>query len=122
MPSAGSTRAYDPQLKRAVALKVAKSTGDSWTSSAAGERFLREAEAAANLRHPNIVAVFDSGEDGTRLFIASDFIRGQTLEARLKEGRLEQKRAVAIVRRSWRKRWPTPTAREWCIATSSRPT
>jgi len=63
------------------------------------KRFLREAEAAANLRHPNIVAVFDSGEDGDQLFIASDFICGQTLEDRLHEGMLDRVTAVRIVRR-----------------------
>ncbi len=89
--------AYDPQLKRAVALKVAKidKAGDEQRR----KRFLREAEAAANLRHPNIVAVFDAGEEGELLFIASDFIRGDTLEARLQQGRLDRPTAVRIVRR-----------------------
>jgi Protein kinase domain len=94
--------AYDPQLKRAVALKVAKidRTGDTDRR----KRFLREAEAAANLRHPHIVAAFDAGEDGEQLFIASDFIRGQTLEARLSQGRLDRPtavRAAARTEQSW---------------------
>ncbi len=89
--------AYDPQLKRTVALKVAKlgTVGDAQRR----KRFLREAEAAGNSRHPHIVAVFDAGEDGDRLFIASDFIRGQTLEARLQQGRLDRLQAVRIVRK-----------------------
>jgi hypothetical protein len=40
------------------------------------ERFLREAKAAAQLRHPNIVPVFDAGRDGDQYFIASSFIDG----------------------------------------------
>ena len=63
----------------------------------------REAKAAANLRHPNIVPVFDSGRDGEQYYIASSFIPGQSLASALEaqpEGKgLETRRAVEIVRR-----------------------
>jgi tetratricopeptide (TPR) repeat protein/tRNA A-37 threonylcarbamoyl transferase component Bud32 len=74
-------RAYDPQLDREVALKVAK-PGALDSPERVG-RFLREARASANLRHPNIVPVFDSGHDGDRHYIASGFIDGRTLEAEI---------------------------------------
>src|SRR5947209_2468856 len=65
-------RAYDPSLKRGVALKVARP--EQLHSQDRIERFLREARAAAHLLHPHIVPVFDSGQDGPYLYIASAFI------------------------------------------------
>ena len=53
--------AHDPQLDRLVALKVSKRAFEGPQDA---QRFLGEALAAARLRHPNIVAVFDSGQDG----------------------------------------------------------
>jgi len=90
-------RAYDPLLDREVALKVAKP--GALTTPDRVERFLREAKSAANLRHPNIVPLFESGRDGERYFIASAFIKGQTLEALLEQGRLPRRDAVAIIRK-----------------------
>src|SRR5262249_55206637 len=49
------------------------------------ERFLREARAAANLMHPHVVAVFDSGQDGANYYIASAFVPGRTLAEALGE-------------------------------------
>lgn len=93
-------RAYDPQLDREVALKLAKP--DALNSDRRVRRFLSEAKAAANLRHPNIVAVHDSGQDGDHYYIASAFIPGGTLAAELEarsNGRLEPRRAVEVVRK-----------------------
>jgi serine/threonine protein kinase len=71
--------AYDPQLNRAVAIKVAKlGRGDSDQHI---KRFLREANAAARLRHPHIVPVHEFGQEGDQLFIVSSFIKGRTLQA-----------------------------------------
>jgi WD40 repeat protein len=75
--------AYDPQLDREVALKVAK-PGTLDTPERAA-RFVREARSAANLRHPHIVPLYETGRDGNRLFIASAFIPGRTLEAVVEE-------------------------------------
>ena len=58
-------RAYDPQLDREVALKVARA--EAVGTPDRRSRFLREAKAAANSRHPNVVPVYDSGQDGERL-------------------------------------------------------
>lgn len=60
-------RAHDPKLNRDVALKVPHS--ESLPSDTQKARFLQEAQAAAKLQHPNIVAVHDSGEDGGRYYI-----------------------------------------------------
>ena len=43
------------------------------------EKFLREARAAAQLAHPNIVSVHEVGRDGDSIYIVSDFVRGVTL-------------------------------------------
>jgi serine/threonine protein kinase len=74
--------AYDPRLRRQVALKVPRpevlDTADMrW-------RFEREARAAAGLDHPNIVPVFEAGEDGSIAYIASAYCPGPTLAVWLK--------------------------------------
>jgi hypothetical protein len=87
-------RAYDPALDREVALKVPRRGGDR----AEGERFLEEARAAARLRHPNIVAVFDVGQADGQSFIASELVDGQPLSAVLAQERPDFRRAAGWVR------------------------
>jgi eukaryotic-like serine/threonine-protein kinase len=75
-------RAHDRLLDRPVALKVLfpeLSVDRSFV-----ERFRREAQAAANLSHPNIVPVFDWGEDSGTYFIVMEFIDGRPLSSILK--------------------------------------
>ena len=67
-------KAWDPKLEREVAIKVLR--GDD---SEMRERFAREARSAAHLRHPNIVTIFDVGEEAGQPFIAMELIQGQTL-------------------------------------------
>jgi serine/threonine-protein kinase len=81
-------RARDPQLKRAVALKIvpvlrASPEDDQATAQA---RVLREAEAMARLQHPNVVAVFDAGVYQDRVFIVMELVEGETLAEWLKRG------------------------------------
>jgi hypothetical protein len=71
-------RAYDPQLERPVALKLLRAAGDDEAASRFRERLLREAQALAQLAHPNVVAVHDVGTFGEGVFIAMEFIEGQT--------------------------------------------
>ncbi|WP_182869099.1 protein kinase domain-containing protein [Rhodopirellula sp. JC639] len=75
-------RAYDPLLDRHAALKVLRAKS---TTEERRERMLREAKASARLRHPNIVAVYEVGENKERSFIASQFIPGTTLADHLKQ-------------------------------------
>src|SRR5262249_5571774 len=93
-------RAYDPQLDREVALKMAKP--ESLGSAARVQRSLRAAKAAGNLRHPHIVPVFDSGRDGSHYYIASALIPGRPLSAALQqapEGKgLGVRRAAEVAR------------------------
>jgi WD40 repeat protein len=71
--------ANDPALNRQVALKVPL---PSWFRSAdLGKRFLREAEAAARLNHPNIVTIYEVASFGPVWYIASEFCSGPSLAA-----------------------------------------
>jgi WD40 repeat protein/tRNA A-37 threonylcarbamoyl transferase component Bud32 len=90
-------RAYDPQLDREVALKVAKT--ESLNSPRQVERFLREARAAAQLRHPNIVPLFEAGRDDDTYFIASAYIEGRTLAHAIDQNPPDFRHAAQIVRR-----------------------
>lgn len=78
-------KAWDPELRRAVALKQVKHDGASDDEGL--PRFLREARLAAKLRHPNIVAVYDVGAVDGRHFITMEYIQGRTLAAWLAETR-----------------------------------
>lgn len=89
-------RAHDPQLDREVALKVPRA--GTLDSLDAVERFLREAKAAAQLRHPNIVPIYDAGRDGDQYFIASAYISGQALDEKLDGGPIDPTWAAKIVR------------------------
>ncbi len=93
--------AYDQSLRREVALKVAKP--EQLASPGRVRRFEREAQAAAGLTHPNIVGVYDHGQDGPHHYIAMTFIRGRSLESLLEEqpaGRaLPLEQAAGIVRK-----------------------
>jgi WD40 repeat protein len=89
-------RAYDPQLEREVALKVPQP--GILDSARRVERFLREAKAAAGLRHPHIVPVYDAGRDGAAHYIASAFIQGKPLADAVVEHGIDCQRAARIVR------------------------
>ena len=85
--------ALDPKLDRHVALKVPNP--DSLASAEARNRFRREAHAAAILSHPNIVAVYESGEIGPLQFIAYKYCPGLTLSQWLKSHDLTQRPEIA---------------------------
>lgn len=70
--------ARDPVLERRVAVKVLGA--ELARQEELRERFLREAQAAGRLRHPNIVQVYDVGESNGRLFLAMEFVAGSDLE------------------------------------------
>ncbi len=72
--------AYDPALDRKVALKfVRNQPGGSSGSVDAETRLQREAQALGKLSHPNIVTAFDVGTFGLDVFLAMEFLVGQTL-------------------------------------------
>jgi serine/threonine protein kinase len=88
--------AEDLRHRRPVAIKVLR---PDLGVSLGAERFLREIRIAAQLQHPHIVPVFDSGEAGGRLWYAMPLVEGETLRARLaREGHLPVADAVRIAR------------------------
>lgn len=72
--------AWDPELERKLALKLVRVRTSERNSTRARARLLREARALARLRHPNVVAVHDVGEHAGRVFVAMEFIAGETLQ------------------------------------------
>jgi serine/threonine-protein kinase len=79
--------AYDPAIKRVVALKTIRA--DQLASDEAPvimARFRREAEAAGRLHHPNIVSIFDFGEDEGTAYIAMELVQGRDLKSRFDAG------------------------------------
>src|SRR5881409_4500963 len=82
--------ANDPKIDRKVAIKtivLPPGTSDE-EAHETSQRFLREAQAAGKLLHPNIVTIFDVGEEGGVSFIAMEYIEGETLEAHVRPGNL----------------------------------
>jgi serine/threonine-protein kinase len=71
---------YDPSIKRIVALKTIRSEQLAGDSAAVVARFRREAQAAGRLNHPNIVSIYDFGEDGGAWYIAMEFVQGRELK------------------------------------------
>src|SRR4029077_16953280 len=91
--------ATDNVLRRKVALKVIDLPAAARISQAVRERFLREARAAAALRHPNVATVFQFGAspDGSHCYYAMELVEGETLETRVRrDGRLNAKLALEI--------------------------
>jgi serine/threonine-protein kinase len=82
--------AHDPAIERQVAIKtIALPPGTSEQEARETSlRFLREAQAAGRLLHPNIVTIFDVGEENGLSFIAMEFIDGETLDRRARPGAL----------------------------------
>jgi serine/threonine-protein kinase len=74
--------ARDINLQRQVALKILKR--DFIEDEAFKNRFLQEARAAANLLHPNIVTVYDFGQDEDKYFIVMEFVAGKDLKTLLR--------------------------------------
>ncbi|MFN0246815.1 MAG: protein kinase domain-containing protein [Kofleriaceae bacterium] len=77
-------RAHDPELDRAVAIKV---HAGSALETDGGERLRREGQALARLSHPNVVAVYEAGLHGNVPFVAMELLDGVTLDEWMRERR-----------------------------------
>ena len=86
-------KARDLELDRTVALKILRAEYD------AGSAFQREARAAARLPHPNIVAIYDVGQDGNVRYMVMEYAEGQSLKDLLRSRsriRVDQALDIAI--------------------------
>jgi serine/threonine-protein kinase len=88
--------ATDLRLDRVVAVKVmhaALADDEEFV-----RRFIQEAKAVARISHPNVVSVFDQGEDGDAVFLVMEYVDGHTLRNLLRErGRLSPAEAMAVI-------------------------
>jgi serine/threonine-protein kinase len=89
--------AEEIDLGRQVALKLLPAAYAD--DPARLRRFVEEARAASSLNHPNIITVLRIGESGARRYIATEYIEGETLRARLARGPLPYGEAARIARR-----------------------
>ncbi len=94
--------AEDPQIGRRLALKTVKvEEGKPQEIEERKRRLLREARAAGKLLHPNVVTLFDAGEDQGTLYLAFEFVEGMDLADRVAAGpSLTLADALAIVRQA----------------------
>src|SRR5262249_51163371 len=88
--------ADDPTLRRKVAIKVCRPAGAA-RAAALEARLMQEARALAQLRHPNVVAVYDAGRDGDDLFLVLELIEGESMRAWLsREHRWQDALSVCV--------------------------
>jgi len=87
-------KALDPQIDRIIALKVLRQ--DRVTSDAFVQRFLMEAKAIGRLSHPNIVTVYDVGQDQGMIYIAMELLEGTPLNEAVKEKGLGLEEIVGL--------------------------
>ncbi len=89
-------RARDTELGRVVAIKLLRA--GRLASRAEVDRFLREARSAAQLQHPGLVALHETGQTEEGVFyLVEEFVEGETLAARLKAGRCGFRQGAELV-------------------------
>ena len=86
--------ARDPQLDRSVAIKVLR---DPLFDDELLQRFLREARSAANLRHDNIITIYDVGQHDRQPFMAMEYVDGSDAEPRHPRARAAAARTETLV-------------------------
>jgi eukaryotic-like serine/threonine-protein kinase len=86
----------DPALDRTVALKTVILSADAEGKSEYQKRFFLEAKAAGRLSHPQIITVYDFGQEGDLAYMAMEFLKGKELRTRMKEGSISVPEAVHI--------------------------
>jgi len=85
-------RAHDSRLDRTVAIKILPSSFAADQDRL--QRFAQEARAAAALNHPNILSIFDIGEDNGTTYVVSELLEGETLRARLQKAPIPLRKAI----------------------------
>jgi serine/threonine-protein kinase len=86
----------DPALDRIVALKTVILSEDAAGKAEYQKRFFLEAKAAGRLSHPQIITVYDFGQEGDTAYMAMEFLKGTELRTRMTEGAISVPEAVHI--------------------------
>jgi tetratricopeptide (TPR) repeat protein len=89
--------AYDADLEREVAVKLLRPELAIADPEAAARRVLREAQAMARLRHPNVVVVHEVGEHDGGIYVAMEYVRGTTLRGWLEQPRTHEEILAVFV-------------------------
>jgi len=87
-------RAYEAALDRQVAIKILPA--EFVTDQDRVRRFVQEAKSASALHHPNVISIYDIGQDGSIYYIAMELVEGTTLREPLERGAIDLKRAITI--------------------------
>jgi serine/threonine protein kinase/type II secretory pathway pseudopilin PulG len=87
-------KGFDPNIGRTVAIKTVLTSA---TNEDLLKRFRREAQAAGVLSHPNIVTIYDAGEDQGVFYIAMEYVEGQTLEKLISGGPMALEMVTTII-------------------------
>jgi formylglycine-generating enzyme required for sulfatase activity/tRNA A-37 threonylcarbamoyl transferase component Bud32/tetratricopeptide (TPR) repeat protein len=90
-------RVYHKKLRKAFALKVLIA-GES-ASERMISRFQREARAAAKIRHPNVVTVYDVGQEGALHYFTMDLVEGCDLSELIKQGEITPRKSMILIRK-----------------------
>ncbi len=91
-------KAYDPDLDRRIALKVLRSKRRKKKRGArATARLIREAQALAQLSHPNVVAAYDVGTLGADIYVAMELVEGQSLHQWQKNSKPSQEEIIQVM-------------------------
>ena len=90
-------RAVDPLIERDVAIKTLLPELPPEVMEEVRERFIREARSAGRLNHPNIVTIFDVGEQDGVAYIAMELLEGRSLQQVMKERRLPFEESAELV-------------------------
>src|SRR5258708_6750733 len=85
-------RAHDARLDRTVAIKVLPASFSADRDRL--QRFAQEARAAAALNHPNILSIFDIGDQQGAPYVVSELLEGETLRDRLRSGPISSRKTI----------------------------
>src|SRR6266481_136242 len=85
-------RAHDARLDRTVAIKVLPASFSADRDRL--QRFAQEARAAAALNHPNILSIFDIGDENGAPYVVSELLEGETLRDRLRSGPISSRKTI----------------------------
>ena len=86
----------DPALDRTVALKTVIVSEDAAGKDEYKKRFFLEAKAAGRLSHPQVITVYDFGQEGDLAYMAMEFLKGKELRTRMREASISVPEAVHI--------------------------